>query len=260
MSSLKAFLLAATLLAAGAGGVAWAQREPTYDPAQLPEVKGTVAQYVLTPRGDVDGLILADGTEVHVAPFLSTQLVFAVHPGDAVTIHGLKARALPMMAAASVTNDATHVTVAFMFPHADTPTEAQGQIKEQLHSARGDLNGVLLQDGTIIRLPPPEAMKLGDQLAVGKTLFARGVGVENPLGRLIMARAIGPSRDQVTTIAPPRPFGPGWERWGHGAWGMHRDGHGEHGPWGMHRDGHGEGGPLSGLNPPPPPPAPLAQP
>jgi hypothetical protein len=247
MSRLRAVLLAATLLAAGAGSVAFAQREPAYDPAQLPEVKGTVAQYLLSPRGDVDGLILADGTEVHLAPFLSTQLVFAIHPGDAVTIHGLKARAVPMILAASVTNDATHVTVTFTLPREESPLEAQGKIKEQLHGPRGDLNGVLLEDGTVVRLPPPEATKLGDQLAVGQTLFVRGVGVENALGRLILAREIGPTREQVTTIARPHPPGPDGEHWWHGPWGMHDDGFGEHGPWGMHRDG------------PPPPPPPPAQ-
>jgi hypothetical protein len=246
MSRLKGVLLGATLLVACVGGVAWAQRESAYDMAQLPEVKGTVAQYVLTPRGDVDGLILTDGTEVHLAPHLSTQLVFAVRPGDAVTIHGLKARAVPMVAAASVTNDATHVTVTFVGPHEDGPAEAQGKIKQQLHGPRGDLNGVLLEDGTVIRLPPPEASKLGDQLAVGQTVYARGIGVSNPLGHLVLARAIGPSRDQVTSIDLPHPPGLGWERWGH--WG--------HGMWGMHRDG--EHGPMGGGfgNPPAPPPPP----
>ena len=75
---LRYALLAATLITAGISGVALAQKGPVYDPAQLPEVKGKVAQYLLTPRGDVDGFLLADGTEVHVAPRLSTQLVFAV--------------------------------------------------------------------------------------------------------------------------------------------------------------------------------------
>jgi len=51
-------------------------------------IKGTVAQYSLTPGGDVDGLILADGTEIFWPPHFSTQLVFSVRPGDAVTIQG----------------------------------------------------------------------------------------------------------------------------------------------------------------------------
>ena len=62
-------------------GVAMAQAAATYDPAQLPATKGVVAAYSLTPRGDVDGLILTDGTEVHLPPHLGAQLVFAVKPG-----------------------------------------------------------------------------------------------------------------------------------------------------------------------------------
>jgi hypothetical protein len=101
---LGALLTATALLGAGAyaqtGGSVW-------DSTQLPETKGIVKQYTLTPRGDVDGLILNDGTEVTLPLHLTSQIVFAVRPGDAVTIRGLKARALPLIEAASVTNFAT---------------------------------------------------------------------------------------------------------------------------------------------------------
>src|SRR5579859_121496 len=99
-------LLAATLLV-GAACTARAQDVATYDPSQLPAFHGNVAQYSLTPRGDVDGLILTDGTEVHLPPHLGPQLVFVAKPGDGVTVHGLRARAIPMVQALSVTNDAT---------------------------------------------------------------------------------------------------------------------------------------------------------
>ena len=69
---------------------------------------------------------------------------------------------------------------------------------------------MLLADGTIIRLPPPEAQRLATQLAVRQALFVRGEGMANPLGRVIAARAIGPSQGQVTPLqAPPPPGGPG---------------------------------------------------
>jgi hypothetical protein len=38
---------------------------PFYDPQQLPGFRGQVQQLTLTPRGDIDGLILSDGTEVN---------------------------------------------------------------------------------------------------------------------------------------------------------------------------------------------------
>jgi hypothetical protein len=55
--------LSATALAVGAA--AYSQTAGSlWDSTQLPETRGIVKQYTLTPRGDVDGLILNDGTEV----------------------------------------------------------------------------------------------------------------------------------------------------------------------------------------------------
>lgn len=243
MRSLRTFLLAATLLA-GVGGVAVAQMETapaapaapsgttTYDPAQLPVTKGRVAQYSLTPRGDVDGLILDDGTEIHTPPRLGAQLAAAVKPGDTVTVHGLKARALPLVQAMQVTNDASGQSVTDAGPPGGKPRgmqggprapeagagqslNAQGRIKQALYGPRGEMNGVLLDDGTQIHLPPPEAQRLAAQLAPGQTVYASGNGMAGPLGKVIGARAIGPSSAQVTQIAAPPPHGgPGRDRRG----------------------------------------------
>ncbi|HJU20543.1 MAG TPA: hypothetical protein VJ770_29175 [Stellaceae bacterium] len=92
MRSKQAFL-AAVLLVGVSGSAALAQGLSGFDPSQFPAVEGRVAQYSLTPRGDVDGLILDDGTEVHLPPHLGAQLVFSVKPGDPVTVRGLKAGA-----------------------------------------------------------------------------------------------------------------------------------------------------------------------
>ncbi|WP_162530332.1 hypothetical protein [Rhodovastum atsumiense] len=209
MPKLRTTLLAASLLIAATSAGAWAQRGPVYDPAQLPAVKGKVAQYLLGPRGDVNGFLLADGTEVHVAPRLSDALVFTVKPGDAVTIHGLKAKAVPMIMAGSVTNDATGTTVeGWRSPHGTTPIEVEGQVKAQLHTPRGDVDGVLLENGAIVRLPPPEAQRLTALLEPGKTLFARGVGGTTPLGTVVSAQAIGADKEHTQPVAGPRP-GPG---------------------------------------------------
>ena len=241
MSRLKAALLAATLI--GGTAAAYAQSQATFDPAQLPETKGKVAQYTLTPRGEVDGLILEDGTEVNTGPRMSTELVFAVKPGDAVTIHGLKAAKIPLVQASSVTNDASNITVTE--PNRREPggtsMEAGGTVKAVLHGPRGDVNGVLLTDGTVVRMPPPEAQRMAAQLAVGKAIFVRGDGDAGPLGRVIGAREIGPDANSLTKVGGP----PHWERW------MREKMHGKPHP-------HGEKagfGPGPGEDGPPPPPA-----
>jgi hypothetical protein len=210
-------LLAATLLAGTAGAAVLAQEIATYDPRQLPAIQGKVAQYSLTPRGDVDGLILEDGTEVHVPPHLGMQL--AVKPGDQVTVHGLKARSIAMVQAMSVTNDATDGTVTDNGPNgARGPREpsqqlsAQGRIKAQLHGPQGDLNGVLLEDRTIVRLPPSEAQRFAAELAPGQMLYVDGEGIAGPLGKVIAARLMGPSQAQLAQIQAPPPGGPGHGR------------------------------------------------
>ena len=208
-------LLAATLLATGAAA-ATAQPAATYDPQQLPATQGTVAQYSLTPRGDVDGVIMQDGTQVHLPPHLGAQLVQAVKPGDSVTIRGLKAQALPLVQALSVTNDASHQTVVDQGPPAMRPQplpmsfqwlQVQGRVREPLYGPRGDLNGALLDDGTQIHLPPDQAQALGSDLQPGRTLVAQGYAAIGPYGRSLAAEQIGDSATQLVQVGPPGPRG-----------------------------------------------------
>jgi hypothetical protein len=90
----------------------------------------------LTRRGDIEGLILKDGTEVKTSPDLSTQIAFAISRGDRVTIHGLQAAALSLVRAVSITDDVTHriVTDSDVSTSMNPPPLPQG-----LAPARGSL-------------------------------------------------------------------------------------------------------------------------
>ena len=230
MMSRVTMLLAATFLGGAvlAGGHAVAQmpehaamhaatgiNSAEYDPAQLPEFKGKVTQYTLSPRGEVDGLILADGTEVQLPPSLSSALVFSIKPGDEVSIRGLKARAVPMVSAVTLTNVASGAVVGGgagggHHPWDGPRMDVTGKVKMALHSPHGDVNGVLLEDGTSVRLPPHAAKKLADLLKPGNTVVVRGFGSTSPLGKAVGAQEIGPSADKLTHIDTPHP-----EHWGH---------------------------------------------
>jgi hypothetical protein len=204
-------LIAAVLLMAGSIATALGQGVGGADPDQFPAIHGRVTQYNLTPRGEVDGLILDDTTQIHTPPHLGAQLVFAIKPGDQITVRGLKARDIALIEAVSVTNDASRVTIVDTGPPDPRGTgqvlQANGHVKAQLHGPRGDLNGVLLEDGTIIHLPPDEADRLAGQLAVGQPLYVSGYGVASPLGKVIEARQIGPNASQLAEVqaGPPGP-------------------------------------------------------
>jgi hypothetical protein len=233
---------------------------PFYDPQQLPAYRGQVQQLMLTPRGDIDGLILSDGTEVKTPPHLSTQLAYSVKPGDTVTVHGLRAAALPLVQAASITDEASGQTVIDNEPgpgrgpgapsHALGPaafgavppgpaapmpglTEAQGRVRMTLHGRQGEVNGALLDDGTILRLPPPEAYRFAALLQPGQTVVAEGVGFANAIGKVLEVWQIGASRDQLSQVKVPPGPGPGGKK-------------GRRGPPPA----------FAGLAPPPPPPTP----
>jgi hypothetical protein len=185
-------------------------------------------QFTLSPRGDIDGLILQDGTEVKTAPDLSTQIAYAIKPGDQVTIHGLRAAALPLIQAVSVTDDATHRTVAEVDgwararpappssrdraappappPGSDGLSEVTGRLRMLLHGPQGEINGVLLDDGTIWRFPADQADQMTSLLQPHQALVAKGVAVATSLGTVVDVQQLGPSRDRLIPLGPRMPF------------------------------------------------------
>jgi hypothetical protein len=98
-------------------GTAFAQtpppppRTPPLAWQQPTTIGGTVTRFTLTPRGDLDGMILIDGTQVRVPPHLSAELAAAVKPGDAVTLSGSRSPTGALFIATAVTDAASNQTV-----------------------------------------------------------------------------------------------------------------------------------------------------
>jgi hypothetical protein len=193
-----------------------------YDLQQLVETRGIVQRFTLTPRGDLDGFLLADGTDVHLPPHLSTQLATAVRPGDAVSVRGYRSATVPLVIAAAVTDAATNRIVVdqgppppgFGPPRPPPPgvpapgaqqTWVNGRVQAALYGPAGDLNGAALDDGTIVRLPPPTAYQSASLLAPGQTITVQGWGLSTAYGRVIDAQAISPAPAPLMTSAPPQP-------------------------------------------------------
>jgi hypothetical protein len=153
----------------------------------------------------------ATSTEVKLPPHLTGQIVFAIRPGDAVSIRGLRARAIPLIDATAIANVATGKSVVDNGPPGgdrDRGGDAQavsGRIASTLHGKRGEVNGALLEDGTMLRLPPPEAERFEGWLRPGQMVSVRGDMLDIALGRVIDVRALGSSPDQMTELTGPRP-------------------------------------------------------
>jgi hypothetical protein len=189
----------------------------------LPETRGIVERFTLTPIGELDGVMLADGTEVHLPPHLTAQLANAVRVGDSVVVQGYRSPSVPLVVAQSLTDTNTGQTVTdngppppgFRPPPLPPGMPApgaqqalfQGKVERPLYGPAGDINGALLDDGTIVRIGPREAYLVASLLSPGQTLAVQGWGLTTAYGRVVDAQAVGPSSGQMTQVAPPLPPG-----------------------------------------------------
>lgn len=210
---------------------AFAQMPPPPPPGSPPRawqqsmtIGGTVTRFTLTPRGDLDGLILGDGTQVHVPPHLSAELAAAVKPGDAATVSGARSPTGALFIAASVTDTASNQTVVDRGPPAPglippppppgvpvpgaQNTMVQGRVQRLLRGPAGDVDGALLDDGTVLRMPPHVAYQFATLLAPGQIVAAQGWGLNTAYGRVIDVQSVGRSLGQSREPFAPQPGTP----------------------------------------------------
>lgn len=166
---------------------------------------GIVDLYVLNPHGEIDGLILSDGTQVKFPPHMSADLAREVKPKDCVQIQGSRESGCVVTAfIIRNTNTGREVVESrpSQFPTPLPPElrgvdlkamNAEGRIKRSLLAPRGEPEGVVLEDGTILRLPPHLGAAYASILAVGQSVKASGYGTSNGLGRAFEVTALGAS-------------------------------------------------------------------
>jgi len=201
---------------------------PWLDPAHVPETPGHLDRFLLNPHGDVEGMILTDGTKVHIPPHLSDAMCAAVHPGDAIKVRGVRPRAADMIAAVAIeTADSARIVdngppehhpkhhkkkkpSPGHIAHAGRqPMQANGVVQRVLHGPKGEVRGALLEDGRIVRWPPHETDAIVGLLVLGSALAIRGEGRVPGFGTVIEAREVGASADTVRPVKDKHRMKPG---------------------------------------------------
>jgi hypothetical protein len=167
-----------------------------------PAAQATVTRLLVNPFGEVDGLLLDTGVIVTFPPHMGDALAAAVTVGDTVVVKGN-----PVMPGQIngyvVTNARTNQTLMVLPkptagvrlpPHLRgvglKEMSAQGEIRHLRHGAKGELTGVILADGTIVRLSRDAAYRFGTLFRVGQSIVATGYGTESPHGRALEATAL----------------------------------------------------------------------
>jgi hypothetical protein len=191
------------------------------DPDHLPHVTAKVERFLLNPHGDVDGMILTNGIEVHSPPHLSEEIRAAIQPGDRMTVRGVRPRSVDMIAAVAIdTADGKRIDdngppkdhkkskkrvrdEAIKARH--RKMEAVGSVIRALHGPKGEIRGCLLNSGTIVRFPAHEAASILELLSPGAPLVVRGEGLVTELGTVIEAQEVGASEDAIHSIKDKKP-------------------------------------------------------
>ncbi|WKL15873.1 hypothetical protein QYQ99_26775 [Comamonas testosteroni] len=173
-------------------------------------VEGQVQRMLINPYGEVDGLRLKDGTIVKFPPHMAEALLAAVKVGDAVRVIG-RAQTRGTVQAEAIVQTASGRTVyeqppvvgegRVLPPHLRAQRlqtqQVEGRIDTVLTGPRGEANGVILSDGSIVRFPP-ESLRISVQ--PGAAFAASGMGTRNEFGTSLEAVSMG------TTLAALQPL------------------------------------------------------
>lgn len=166
-------------------------------------VEGQVQRMLINPYGEVDGLRLSDGTIAKFPPHMADALTAAIKVGDVVRIIG-RAEARGMVRADAIVHTSSGRTVydqpppmgegQILPPHLRAQRlqsqQVQGRVETVLTGPRGEANGVILSDGSIVRFPP-ESLRLSVQ--TGAPFAASGLGTRNTYGTSLEAVSMGTS-------------------------------------------------------------------
>jgi hypothetical protein len=177
-----------------------------------PVADGVVDRYLLNPRGDINGLLLRDGSQMHVTLRAAQDLTKAIQPGDHVRVHGRRASGSPLVKPDVIINvtDGKSFTVPYrldlpMPPREARPTltelNAAGTIDVLLYDPLKEVvNGALLSDGTQFRLPPDVGENFHASLQKDMAIEVRGYGIATPYGTALEAFAIGRKGHPLTHL------------------------------------------------------------
>jgi hypothetical protein len=201
----RPLIVAALSLALVPLGSAFAQVTPPPPPGVAPSPPGAVAASVVTgriktllmnPNGDIDGLLLTDDTQINFPPHLTEALLQIARIGDAVSVQGFRGYGAGALHATVITNTSSGKSMMDQPPAPNRPPPAltaitaNGRVSQLLHADMGAVNGARLDDGTIVRFPPPFGVQLQNVLQPNVQLTATGYGTQNGYGRALEATTL----------------------------------------------------------------------
>jgi type IV pilus biogenesis protein CpaD/CtpE len=182
------------------------------------ERTATVERYLTNSMGEADGLLLTDGLQVMVPSRFSKELIAIAPPKSEILILGPIENGKTIQAE-KITNKTTGQSISDIRPmqpvesqqvaEANATTQVQeaqdrvhknqrkqkklsarGTVRNQLYGHQGEVNGVILSDGSIVRFAPKMIDESDVKIDIGEKIQASGYGTKNVNGQSIEATSI----------------------------------------------------------------------
>lgn len=182
--------------------------------------RGKVTSRLKNDHGDVDGLQLENGVRVHFPPHMADRIMAVVEIGDTVEVDGrqevtpdgAKVFEITRLTSGKQTVQIEHPRhgPGPEGPRDEQPMNAAGKVIEYARNPHGDVDGLTLKDGTVVKFPPHQARELLDLVAIGDKVTIEGRRHVTPRGEIhLHADQIEANGQAITREGPKHgPKGP----------------------------------------------------
>jgi len=121
--------------------------------------QGVIRQYVIDPRGEVQGFLLSDGTQVVFTSRVQREVIATMKPGASIRVEGRRYKGVSLVEPDTIINLETAASVQVP-SHGEGPISpakeslsiqemrAEGSIEQFLYYRSGQIAGLVLHDGT----------------------------------------------------------------------------------------------------------------
>ena len=173
--------------------------------------EGEVTCILLNPRGDLDGFLLKDGTLVRVRP---TAPIAQLIAGARIRAEGEGTPSFVRADKVTLTSPGAVLELsppprALGVPRALTLLDDSSIVLQVVNDPEGELDTLVLQDGSIVKVPPKLREQVGEALKVGTRLTVRGEGGTYGLVKAFRADRVQLASGEIFTeperALPPLP-------------------------------------------------------
>ena len=173
-------------------------------------VSGTISQFNYSRDAEIEGFLLSNNILVHLPPRADVRIVPSLHAGDNVQVSGL-AQTSPSgfqrIEAQSLQDRTSGKTFTMPQPGAAAPYSGSGRVQQLNYGADGAVNGFLLNDGTLVTVPPFNAGN-PTSIRVGATVSYSGYAHRTMNDRTVVnTQSLAINGQQLALAAPAGPGG-----------------------------------------------------